>query len=71
MLPVELYRGEDALRADRAAVLHVESRISIDRAPADFRADDIADHARTCPFAYAADEGAELAVASVHDLSSS
>ena len=47
--------------ADRAAVLHVESRICIDHAPVDFRADDIAPSARGYPFAYAADELPELA----------
>ena len=47
--------------ADRAAVLHVESRISIDHAPADFRADDIAPSARVYPFVYAADDLSELA----------
>src|ERR1043166_3079263 len=45
--------------AERAAVLHVESRICIDHAPADFRADDIADHAKTYPFDYGG-ERAEL-----------
>jgi transglutaminase-like putative cysteine protease len=46
--------------SDRAAVLHVESRVSIDHAPAPFRADDIADHARTWPFDDAS-EGAGIA----------
>ena len=47
--------------AERAAVLHFESKIRVDHAPASFRADDIADHAKTWPFEYPADERAELA----------
>src|ERR1700752_1890713 len=47
--------------ADRAAVLHVESRICIDHAPAGFHAEDIAPSARVYPFAYTEGEGAALA----------
>jgi transglutaminase-like putative cysteine protease len=47
--------------ADRAAVLHVESRIRIDHAPAPFLAADIADFAKTYPFEYPAVDRAELA----------
>lgn len=45
----------------RAAELRFESRISIDHAPSDLRAADIADHAKIAPFAYAAGEQAEAA----------
>jgi transglutaminase-like putative cysteine protease len=47
--------------AGRASELRVESRISIDHAPAPFRESDIADFAKTWPFEYPADERAELA----------
>jgi len=47
--------------AERAHELRFESTICIDHAPAGFRADDIADEARTCPFAYASAERACLA----------
>src|SRR2546423_9976829 len=46
--------------ADRAAELRFESTISLDRAPACFRAADIADFAKTYPFSYA-DQAADLA----------
>ena len=41
--------------AERAAVLHVESKIRIDHAPAPFRESDIAQHAKTWPFDYASE----------------
>jgi transglutaminase-like putative cysteine protease len=46
--------------AERAAVLHFESKIRIDHVPAPFRTDDIAQHAKSWPFDYAG-ERAELA----------
>ena len=45
---------------DRAAELRVVSNIRLDHAPAGFRATDIDDSARSCPFAYAADEWLDL-----------
>ncbi len=45
---------------DRAAELRVVSNIRLDHAPAGFRATDIDDSARGCPFAYAADEWLDL-----------
>ena len=50
-----------ALFADRAAELRFESTIRLDHAPAGFDAADIADYARTSPFAYAADDLPSLA----------
>ena len=47
--------------AARASELRVESTISVDQAPAAFRAADITDEARTYPFTYAAEHHAELA----------
>jgi len=47
--------------ADRASELCVASVIRLDHAPADFRAADIDDFARSYPFAYAADDGPDLA----------
>ena len=47
--------------ADRASELRFESAIRLDHAPADFRAADIDDFARSYPFAYAADDRADLA----------
>jgi transglutaminase-like putative cysteine protease len=47
--------------ADPAAELRFESTISIDHAPVCFRAAEIADFAKTCPFAYAADQSEDLA----------
>ena len=44
--------------AERAAVLHVESRIRIDHAPAPFRDSDIAQHAKAYPFGYAGERAA-------------
>ena len=41
--------------AELATELRFESTIRLDHAPADFRAGDIEDFARTYPFAYAAD----------------
>ena len=46
---------------DRASVLRFKSTIRLDHAPADFRAADIADFARTHPFAYAAEDRSGLA----------
>ena len=46
--------------AHRASELRFESSICVDHVPAGFRADDIADYARSYPFTYAADEGADL-----------
>ena len=46
--------------AERAAVLHFESRLRIDHVPAPFRAADIVQHAQAWPFDYAS-ERAELA----------
>ena len=45
---------------DRATELRFESTIRLEHAPADFRATDIEDFARTYPFAYAEDEKAGL-----------
>jgi transglutaminase-like putative cysteine protease len=42
--------------ADRASELRFESTIRVDQAPADLRATDITEFARTHPFAYAADD---------------
>ena len=42
--------------ADRASELRFVSNIRLDHAPADFRATDIKDFARTYPFAYAAED---------------
>jgi transglutaminase-like putative cysteine protease len=47
--------------AKRASVLRFESTIRVDQAPAGFRAADIADFAKTHPFAYAAQDRADLA----------
>jgi transglutaminase-like putative cysteine protease len=47
--------------ADRASELRFESTICVDHAPAGFRAADIADFARTHPFAYAAEDRPGLA----------
>jgi transglutaminase-like putative cysteine protease len=47
--------------ADPAAELRFDSTISIDHAPVCFRAADIADFAKTCPFTYAADQREDLA----------
>jgi transglutaminase-like putative cysteine protease len=47
--------------AERAAELRFESTIRLDHAPASFNETDIADDARTCPFAYAADDLPDLA----------
>jgi transglutaminase-like putative cysteine protease len=47
--------------AHRAAELRFESTIRVDHAPAGFRAEGIADYAQTYPFAYSADEQADLA----------
>jgi transglutaminase-like putative cysteine protease len=47
--------------ADPAAELRFESTISIDHAPVCFRAAEIADCARTYPFAYPADQREDLA----------
>jgi transglutaminase-like putative cysteine protease len=46
--------------SDRAKKLRFVSTIRLDHAPADFRDADIADFARTYPFAYAAEERARL-----------
>jgi transglutaminase-like putative cysteine protease len=46
---------------DCASELRFESRISVDHAPTGFHADDIAEYARTYPFAYAADDKLQLA----------
>jgi transglutaminase-like putative cysteine protease len=46
--------------ADRAAKLRFVSAIRLDHAPADFRDADVADFARTYPFAYPAKERARL-----------
>jgi transglutaminase-like putative cysteine protease len=47
--------------AGRADELRFDSTISVDHAPAGFRPADIADHAASYPFAYAADEALHLA----------
>jgi len=47
--------------ADRARELRVESTICVDHAPGGFRASDIAEFAKTYPFAYAPADRAELA----------
>src|ERR1700676_4260071 len=47
--------------ADRASELRFENTIRLDQAPADFRAADIEDFARSYPFAYAAEDGRDLA----------
>jgi transglutaminase-like putative cysteine protease len=47
--------------ADRASELRFASVIRLDHAPADFRAADIDDFARSYPFAYAADDRPDLA----------
>jgi transglutaminase-like putative cysteine protease len=47
--------------AERASELRFESTIRVDHAPAEFRAADIEDFARTHPFAYAAQDRAGLA----------
>jgi transglutaminase-like putative cysteine protease len=47
--------------AHRASELRFESSICVDHVPAGFLADDIAGHARSCPFTYSADDGAGLA----------
>lgn len=47
--------------AGRADELRVDSTISVEHAPAGFQPADIAAHAVTCPFAYAADETLHLA----------
>jgi transglutaminase-like putative cysteine protease len=47
--------------ADQARELSFESTFRINQAPAAFRAADIADHARTHPFAYAAEDRCGLA----------
>jgi transglutaminase-like putative cysteine protease len=46
--------------ADRASELRFVSNIRLDHAPADFRATDIKDFARTYPFAYAAADWPDL-----------
>jgi transglutaminase-like putative cysteine protease len=46
--------------ADRASELRFVSNIRLDHAPADFRATDIKDFARTYPFAYAAEDWPDL-----------
>jgi transglutaminase-like putative cysteine protease len=46
--------------AGRASELRFESTICVDHAPAPLRADDIADFAKNYPFAYAADDAADL-----------
>jgi transglutaminase-like putative cysteine protease len=45
----------------RASELRFESSICVDHVPAGFLADDIADYARSYPFAYAADDQTDLA----------
>lgn len=45
----------------RAQELRFESTTFVDHAPVVFRAEDIADHARTCPFSYATREKPSLA----------
>src|SRR6195256_7005341 len=47
--------------ADRASELRFENTIRLDQAPADFRAADIEDFARSYPFAYAAEDRSDLA----------
>jgi transglutaminase-like putative cysteine protease len=47
--------------ARRAAELRFESRICVDHAPAGFQAVEIAEHARTYPFTYDADDRSRLA----------
>jgi transglutaminase-like putative cysteine protease len=67
--PIELAWTQDSFGnhvatahfANRASVLRFESTIRVDHAPAGFRAADIADFAKTHPFAYAAQDRAGLA----------
>ena len=47
--------------AGRASELRFESTICVDHAPAGFRPADIADHARSYPFAYTADDAPQIA----------
>jgi len=47
--------------SERAAELRFDSTICVDHAPASFNAADIADYARSYPFAYAADDARDLA----------
>jgi transglutaminase-like putative cysteine protease len=47
--------------ADRASELRFDSTILLDHAPGYFHAADIDDSARTCPFAYAAEDRSDLA----------
>ena len=47
--------------ASSASELRFESRITVEHAPAGFRASDITDYARAYPFAYTTDDKAELA----------
>lgn len=67
--PIELSWQQDnfgnhvaiARFAERARVLRFESTIRLDHVPAGFSADDIADFARTYPFAYAVEDRLALA----------
>jgi transglutaminase-like putative cysteine protease len=47
--------------ADRATELRFESTMAVDHAPARFQPGDIADHARTYPFAYGTEDAHDLA----------